>query len=147
MKKSMVINGTKYEVEIGDMTISPVEVLVNGKAYSVELPAEEATVPLPAVKAAAPVVAAPVVVKAAPKAAPAVVVDGNGNDVRAPMPGVIRDVLVKAGDEVKAGQQLVSLEAMKMKNAIRSPRDTKVISVEVTDGQKVAYNDILVHLA
>ncbi len=64
--------------------------------------------------------------------------------VRAPMPGHIVDIVVKPGDEVSVGQPLCSLEAMKMKNAIRSPRDGLIAGVEVTTGQAVAHGDILV---
>ncbi len=64
--------------------------------------------------------------------------------VRAPMPGHIVDIVVKPGDEVSVGQTLCSLEAMKMKNAIRSPRDGLIAGVEVTTGQAVAHGDILV---
>ncbi len=65
-------------------------------------------------------------------------------EVSAPMPGVIQAVEVKVGDEVKHGQTVVVLEAMKMKNAIRSPRDGVVSEVLVSVGQTVGYGDALV---
>ena len=57
--------------------------------------------------------------------------------VAAPMPGRVAKLLVKAGDEVKAGQALVVLEAMKMENELRSPTDGKVAEVLVREGQAV----------
>jgi biotin carboxyl carrier protein len=60
------------------------------------------------------------------------------------MPGLIIDVCVKPGDKVTRGQHMMALEAMKMKNSIRSPRDAVIASVAVADQQKVAYNDLLV---
>jgi biotin carboxyl carrier protein len=136
------LNGKQYDVKVGDATTSPVEVIVNGKSYQVEFEAESSG-PVVPVKAAAP---APVVVSApvaTPVATPApVAVSGSG--VRAPMPGTIVQVNVQAGDKVTRGQQLVSLEAMKMKNAIRSPMDAVVKAVHVGEGQKVQYNDMLV---
>jgi biotin carboxyl carrier protein len=59
------------------------------------------------------------------------------------MPGNILGIAVKPGDEVGFRQQLCSLEAMKMKNAIRSPRDGVIASVEVSEGQAVAHGDVL----
>ena len=58
----------------------------------------------------------------------------------APMPGRIVRVLVKAGDEVREGQGLVVVEAMKMENEMRSPKDGKVIEVLVSEGQAVEGN-------
>ena len=57
--------------------------------------------------------------------------------VAAPMPGRVAKLLVEAGDEVKAGQALVVLEAMKMENELRSPKDGKVAEVLVREGQAV----------
>ena len=65
-------------------------------------------------------------------------------EVCAPMPGVIQAVEVQVGDEVKHGQTVVVLEAMKMKNAIRSPRDGVISEVLVRVGQNVGYGDTLV---
>lgn len=55
----------------------------------------------------------------------------------APMPGKIVRLLVKAGDEVKARQGLVVVEAMKMENELRAARDGRVREVSVTEGQSV----------
>lgn len=55
----------------------------------------------------------------------------------APMPGKIVRVLVKAGDEVKARQGLVVVEAMKMENELRAARDGRVREVSVNEGQSV----------
>jgi biotin carboxyl carrier protein len=60
------------------------------------------------------------------------------------MPGVIIEVKVKPGEQVKYGQPLMTLEAMKMKNAVRSPRDGVVATVEASEGQTVAHAQILV---
>jgi pyruvate carboxylase subunit B len=59
------------------------------------------------------------------------------------MPGTVLEILIKAGDKVTPGQQLCSLEAMKMKSAIRSPREGIIASVEVTDKQRVAFGETL----
>lgn len=59
------------------------------------------------------------------------------NEVNAPMPGAILDILVKEGDEVQQGQPLVILEAMKMENIIKSPGEGTVSKVNVKKGQNV----------
>jgi len=58
-------------------------------------------------------------------------------DVGAPMPGLILDVVVSEGDEVKKGDKLLVLEAMKMENIIKSPGDGKIKSISVSKGQSV----------
>ena len=68
------------------------------------------------------------------------------NDIKAPMPGLILDVNVKEGDEVKEGDFLLVLEAMKMENALSAPRDGKVKSVSVKKGDKVDKNQLLVEM-
>jgi biotin carboxyl carrier protein len=57
--------------------------------------------------------------------------------VLAPMPGKVVKILVTAGDEVKARQGLVVIEAMKMENELRSPKDGRVSDVLVTEGASV----------
>ncbi len=57
--------------------------------------------------------------------------------ITAPMPGKIVRVLVKPGDEVKARQGLVVVEAMKMENELRAARDGRVRDVAVTEGPSV----------
>jgi 3-methylcrotonyl-CoA carboxylase alpha subunit len=79
----------------------------------------------------------------APKPAAQLANAASGNRFTAPMPGTIFDILVKPGDAISVGQQLCSLEAMKMKSAIRSPREGIIASVEVTDKQRVAFGETL----
>lgn len=64
--------------------------------------------------------------------------------VKAPMPGLVLNVLVAAGDEVKKGDNLLILEAMKMENILKSPTDGVVKQVMVKKGDKVEKNELLV---
>jgi len=64
--------------------------------------------------------------------------------VLAPMPGKVVKVLVKPGDEVKARQGLVVVEAMKMENELRSPKDGRVAEVLVSEGASVEAGRLLV---
>jgi len=72
---------------------------------------------------------------------------GDGKTVRSPIPGVILSVSVTVGAEVTIGQELCVLEAMKMKNAIRSNRNGVVAKVHVTTGQTVQHHDLLIEFA
>lgn len=67
--------------------------------------------------------------------------------VRAPMPGTIVSVNVKAGDAVKSGDVLLVLESMKIKNEITAPQDGTVSEVFVAEGQYVKRREQLVDIA
>jgi len=63
--------------------------------------------------------------------------------ILAPMPGKVIRVLAQAGDEVKVGQGLLVVEAMKMQNEIRSPKSGKVERVMAEEGQAVNAGEVL----
>jgi biotin carboxyl carrier protein len=66
------------------------------------------------------------------------------NELTAPLPGNVIEVFVKPGDEIEAGQVVVIIEAMKMKNSIRSTRAGKIAAVLVAAGQTVSHKQTLV---
>lgn len=68
------------------------------------------------------------------------------NDIKAPMPGLILDVPVKAGDVVKEGDYLLVLEAMKMENALTAPRDGVVKAVAIAKGDSVDKGQLLIEM-
>lgn len=127
------INGNVYNVTIGDIEENIAHIEVNGTKYDVEV--EQAPKPEP-VKPVVRPVAAPRPA-AAPSAAPARPAASGKSGVKSPLPGVILDVKVKEGDEVKKGQLVVILEAMKMENSINADRDGKVTAVNVSKGDSV----------
>ena len=71
----------------------------------------------------------------------------NPSHIPAPMPGMIVTVAVKVGQAVKAGDPLVSIEAMKMESQIRAERDGSVRAIQVKSGDVVAAHDLLLELA
>lgn len=120
-------------------------ITVNGVTYDVDVE-EVAAGAAPAARPAAP---APVAAAPAPVAAPvpaAPVSVAAGESIKAPMPGTILDIKVKAGDAVKKGDVLCILEAMKMENEIMAPADAKVAQVVVAKGASVNSGDVLVVL-
>ncbi|WP_434054779.1 MAG: pyruvate carboxylase [Roseibium sp.] len=70
--------------------------------------------------------------------------DGNAAHVGAPMPGVISTVAISAGQDVTAGDVLVSIEAMKMETALHAERDGKIKEVLVAPGAQIDAKDLLV---
>lgn len=65
-------------------------------------------------------------------------------EVKAPMPGLILDILVKPGDEIKKGDQLMILEAMKMENVLKAQGEGTISSIEVSQGDSVEKNQVLI---
>jgi biotin carboxyl carrier protein len=65
-------------------------------------------------------------------------------DIKAPMPGLIFDIKVKIGDEVKKGDPVLILEAMKMENILKSPGDGVVKTIKIKKGDSVEKNQVLI---
>ncbi len=66
------------------------------------------------------------------------------NDIKAPMPGMVLNILVAEGQEVKKGDPLIVLEAMKMENILKSPTDGTVKKIAITKGIAVEKNQLLI---
>lgn len=130
MKYIVTLNGKKYEVEVE-----------NGNATAVYMGKAEASAAAPAAEAA-PAPAAET--KAAP--APAAVPAGEGDPIKSPMPGTILDVRVAPGQNVKEGETIFVLEAMKMENEIVAPKNGQITSVTVTKGASVQTEQVLATL-
>ena len=134
------INGTKYEVAVGDIEENIVTVTVNGEEYKVEMEKE----PEPEKKK--PVLGKPA--EATENSDGAEVADkasvNKNAAIKAPLPGVITEIKVAVGDEVQAGDTVIVLEAMKMANALQAEKAGKVTAICVKVGESVMEDDALV---
>ncbi len=71
---------------------------------------------------------------------------GKVHDIKAPMPGLVVDVRVQSGQQIKKGDGVVVLEAMKMENILKATADATVKAVIIKKGAKVEKNEVLVTL-
>lgn len=134
MRKFVInVNGNRYEVEVEEVGGS-VNAVYPAPAPVQAAPAESAK---PVQKAEAPAAPKPAVNSSAPAGAV---------KITAPMPGTILDIMVKTGDQVKKGDVLLILEAMKMENEIVSPQDGVIASVNTSKGASVNSGDLLVSI-
>lgn len=145
MKKFIyTIDGNKYEVVVNSVEAGEANIEVNGKAIKVAIEQEETIAKPVQVKrstasfAAAPASAAPKTT--APKGA------ASKGAVISPLPGTITKIMVSVGQNVKRGEVLLTMEAMKMENNILSERDCTVKAILVQQGEVVTQGDALVDI-
>ena len=129
------INGNLYNVVIGDIEDNIAHVEVNGTHYTVEMEKKaKAEVAKPVVARPAAPAPAPAPASApAPAAKPA----AGKSGVKSPLPGVILDIKCNVGAEVKTGQTIIILEAMKMENSNNADKDGKITAINVSKGESV----------
>ena len=138
MKRYRVtIDGRTYEVEVDDPRARPVIARIENNTFLVDVesgsvrdtPASAATAPaLPGMPAVP-----------GPQAKPA-----GEHVLTAPIPGTVVKVAAMVGKVVQRGDELFTIEAMKMFNLIRSPRAGTIAVVHVTERTRVAQGDLLV---
>ena len=114
---TVTVNGKDYAVKIDGN-----KAVVNGKSYDVSI------------------------VEGMKEVASKPAGNGEGTEVKAPVPGAILKVVARDGDEVEEGDVLILMEAMKMETEIKAPCAGKVSSVRVDVGATVMPGDILVTL-
>ena len=139
MKYKLTVNDQTYEVEIENINARPVVVTVDGQRF--EVMPEVANQPQVKTETVSKVESKPVAMNPLPAANQPI---GGSSSLNAPLPGTIVELFVKAGDKVEAGQVVLIIEAMKMKNSIRSTVGGIVDKVLVSQGQSVAHKQALV---
>lgn len=136
------INGNEYTVAVGDISNNIADVKVNGVSYNVEL-TDQPKAAKPVVKRVVAAAAAPAAASK-PKAAPAA---AGEYVVVAPLPGVIKEINVKEGQQVKASDVVCILEAMKMGNEIHAGKDGVVKSITVAKEDSVLEGNSIMIIA
>jgi len=161
MEYKYKVNNVEYTVQIASIFGNKAQVFVNGTAYEVEMEGGAVAAPVTFTPAPAPVAAsapapaeekqkedapvAPASESDKPKAAANV--PASGTPVKAPLPGIINDIKVAVGDQVKNGQVLLILEAMKMENEITAEQDGVVSGISVNKGDSVMEGTVLLTIA
>jgi biotin carboxyl carrier protein len=141
MKYSVKIANQSFDVEIDDINARPVVARVDGEVF--EILAEREVVSAGGQAAESP----------KPAATPVTLPRGSasqqmsGSDMVAPLPGTVTEVFVKPGDTIESGQVVLIIDAMKMKNSIRSVRSGTIGQVLVSAGQSVAHKQPLIRFA
>ena len=164
------IRGREFSIDVQEVAADEFEVVVGSETYDVTLASDEDLPVAPIHPAFAPTKAAvgtagaaapdtgagalsggaaPAGVpaprpRAAVTASPRKGASAGTASLNAPMPGVIIEVAVEAGDTVTRGQEIAVLDAMKMHNSIRSPRAGVVREVCVTPGHAVGHGDPII---
>ncbi|MBN2602300.1 MAG: biotin/lipoyl-binding protein [Candidatus Marinimicrobia bacterium] len=149
------INGKDYSVTINEFNAYEAVVTFNDKTYTVglkDLGIEQVSdlqpknVVEPAIVSPSPAINIVPTVSTGPapkKPLPVV----SGSSIVAPLPGLILKIHVKPGDAIKAGQNLVVMEAMKMENDVQAPANGTVKSILIKEGDSVNEGDVLIELA
>jgi biotin carboxyl carrier protein len=135
MKYNIKIADTTYEVEVEDVHARPIIAYVDGERFEVHpdigkrLDASKEPKESNVSEMLQPIPSQP---------------GTNVNELTAPLPGTVVEVFVRNGDEIETGHVVMIIEAMKMKNSIRSTRSGKISEVLVSVGQTVAHKQALV---
>ncbi len=131
------IHENNYNVNIKSHEGNVIDLEVNGTSYSVKMKQDIQTTKTPTlVRAASKRPAEPL--KVNPKSSKSRIV--------APIPGVILSIDVKVGDEIKVGDKLLVLEAMKMENNIVAEKAGVVSALKITVGQQVLQDELMIEL-
>ncbi len=151
MKMIIKVSNQTMEVEIEDLNTRPIVAIIENETFEV-WPEDKAapagmlaTEPSVVRKGNKPT---PSSSNAAGSSSPSVAPAGGsatteGKAETAPLPGVITSIAVKPGDAVKPGQELLDLEAMKMKNTLYASREAVVAEILVSVGESVLHGQIL----
>jgi glutaconyl-CoA decarboxylase len=139
MKRFRVtVDGHVYDVEVDDARARPVVARIEGDTFLVDVESGDVR-PIAAPDPVPTVVPAPIL--AAPPSPGRVAAD---KVLTAPIPGTVVKVMATVGAVVERGDELLTIEAMKMFNKIRSPRAGTIAAVHVTERSRVAQGEILV---
>ena len=145
MKKfSFTINGNSYDCEIKNVEDNVAVVEVNGVSYAVEFDRVLETTKTPKLVRSEAIPSTDIS-KSEQKTSSPAGPKGSGF-IKSPLPGTIIDLHVKVGDSVRAGDKLLTLEAMKMENIINSDKGGKIVTIHFKKGDAVMEGDVLIEV-
>ena len=131
------IKGNNYNVKILSHEGNEIQLEVNGTSYSAKMKEEIKKAKTPTlVRSASKRPAEPLKINPS----------SSKTKIVAPIPGVVLSIDVKVGDTIKVGDRLLLLEAMKMENNIVSEKAGTITAVNITVGQQVLQNEIMIEL-
>ena len=146
----VIVQGKTYHIGIPDPGATPLQVIVDGEAFAVGIAGTQPAAPSLSAEAAPRPAPQPGLLPSPPHldvARPVVPAGADGGcEITAPMPGTILAIEVTLGQHVEAGAVVCVLEAMKMKNPIRTSRAGTVAEITVEAGQTVPYGRVLIRL-
>ena len=141
MKKfKFKIRGNTYDVEIKEFEDNIAQIEVNGTMYEVEVEKKESA------RSKTPKLVRSQVETKRSDSKIKKSVSSRAAAIKAPLPGNIFKIMVREGDEVKKGDTIMIMEAMKMENNVLAEKDGKVSSIKVKEGDSVLQNDVLAEI-
>lgn len=136
-KYRLIINGERYQAHVVEYSANHAKLNINGQDYLVQIEDDaSAAVPILGEQEKA--------VPMAPSLSSGF--ESRSGELRAPLPGVIISIPIKEGEEVKRGQTVMTIEAMKMESEIASPLDGKITKILVKERSLVQEGDLLLLL-
>ncbi|MEN8221964.1 MAG: biotin/lipoyl-containing protein [Acidobacteriota bacterium] len=142
MKKYVLRIGEKdYSASVLDINNDLAKISVNGNIYDVNIKEFGLNGHLPVEKVKKGTIGVPRPEKTTGTKSPI-----SGDGIKAPMPGVVLSIKVKEGERIKAGEHVLTIEAMKMENEIKAPYDGIVGKIHVGENDNVSEEDLLVEL-
>ena len=122
------VEGKWYLVEVGDLSTDPAVVLVDGQKFEVKLEdigtlIEDEKLPAENIAESGSM--------------------SNLSEFRSPMPGTVITILVKIGEDVKVGQDLIVLESMKMQQTLKADDNGIVAEITVSEGDQILDGDLI----
>ncbi len=141
----ITVENRTFDVEVlDDPRLEQVRVSVDGEVFTVGVETVAEAAPAASVPARPPTLGG---TGEAPSSTSRPAAAVTGQVIKAPLPGVIKSVAVRSGQQVAPNDELLIIEAMKMDNVIRAPRDGTIGTIRVSVGRQVAYGDPLLDFA
>jgi biotin carboxyl carrier protein len=138
----ITVNSHTFDVRLlSDPRLSQVEVEVNGEAFTVAV--ETIAAEGEKMTEAVPSLISDPALNTAPPQSLETATPPSGRTVTAPLPGVIKRIAVRPGQQVATGEELLVIEAMKMDNVIRASREGTIETIYTAEGRQVAHGERL----